>query len=306
MRTHCNPLDCLKEMRKLSTFYVSIRPIYGQTGPVDRVVQQRSGATGLSSALGWGNGLTVAVGQEEDAFLAAGFPEAPDNLEGGVGFAGAGGHDQEDAVLALGDGLNGGIYGIALVVAGGLATRVVKVILEDDLFSLGGQALPGAIPGPKVLRRGEVGEREVRFLVGACVGAVVEDEGIAIGGKNEGDIESRGIFQSLLHPRADAVVVVLGLDQGDGNVRLVIEDVIGPLGLAAGDELAAHDDPALGEADFLADLREQVPAGRLDGGGDELRADVALAEVFFVHGCFTVRGGDTIRRGLHAFGVVLQ
>ena len=61
-------------------------------------------------------------------------------------------------------------------------------------------------------------------------------------------------------PVADAVVVVLGLDQGDRNVGLVVEDVVGSLGLAPGDELAADDDPALGEADLLADLQHLIPA----------------------------------------------
>jgi hypothetical protein len=41
----------------------------------------------------------VAVGQEQDALFGAALPQAPDDLEGGVGFAGAGGHDQQHAVL---------------------------------------------------------------------------------------------------------------------------------------------------------------------------------------------------------------
>ena len=44
------------------------------------------------------------------------------------------------------------------------------------------------------------------------------------------------------------------------DVRLVVEDVVGALGLAARDQLAAHDDAALGEADLLADLQHLVPA----------------------------------------------
>ena len=80
------------------------------------------------------------------------------------------------------------------------------------------------------------------------------------------------------------MVVVLGFDNGDGDIGLVIEDVVGALGFAAGDEPAPDDDPALGEADFLADLGELVPAGLLQGRGDELGADVALAEGFLVHG----------------------
>ena len=42
----------------------------------------------------------VAVGEEQDALLDAGLPEPPDDLERGVGLAGAGGHDKQDAVLA--------------------------------------------------------------------------------------------------------------------------------------------------------------------------------------------------------------
>ena len=48
----------------------------------------------------------VAVGQEQDALLAPGLPQPPDDLERGVGLAGAGGHDEQDAVLPLGDGFD--------------------------------------------------------------------------------------------------------------------------------------------------------------------------------------------------------
>ena len=76
----------------------------------------------------------VAVGEEEDAFLAAGLPQPPDDLKGGVGLAGAGGHDEQDAVLALGDGFDRRVDGVDLVVARGLAAAVVEVVLQDDLL----------------------------------------------------------------------------------------------------------------------------------------------------------------------------
>ena len=106
----------------------------------------------------------VAVGEEEDALLAAGLPQPPDDLEGGVGLAGAGGHDEQDAVLALGDGLDRRVDGVALVVARRLAAAVVEVILQDDLFRLGRQALPGAVARPQFGGRGKGVEREVGFL----------------------------------------------------------------------------------------------------------------------------------------------
>ena len=83
----------------------------------------------------------VAISQKEDAFLAPGFPQAPDDLEGGVGLAGARRHDEQDAVLALGDGFDGLVDGDALVVA-----RLLAAARRRD--SPGGRFLlaPGARP----------------------------------------------------------------------------------------------------------------------------------------------------------------
>ena len=110
----------------------------------------------------------------------------------------------------------------------------------------------------------------------------MEHKAVAVGREHKGNIERRGIVERLLHPVAHGVVVVLGLDQSDGDV-LVIEHVIGALGLAAGHQLAAHDDAAFGEAHLPANLRGLIPAGLNDGGGDVLGADVGFAEVLLVH-----------------------
>ena len=191
----------------------------------------------------------VAVGEEEDALLAAGLPEPPDDLEGGVGLAGAGRHDEQNAVLALGDGLDRGVDGVDLVVAGRLAAAVVEVVLEDDLLRprASGPSRRGSAPR---VRAGDGKASRARFVsIGAArAGAVVEHEAVAVRGEDEGDVERLGVVEGLLHAVADAVVVVLGLDQRERDVGLVVEDVVGALGLAAGDQLAADDDAALGEA----------------------------------------------------------
>ena len=82
----------------------------------------------------------------------------------------------------------------------------------------------------------------------------MEHEAVAVRREDERDVEGLGVVERLLHAVADAVGVVLGLDQRERDVRLVVEDVVRPLGLAACDQLAAHDDAALGEADLLANL----------------------------------------------------
>ena len=88
----------------------------------------------------------------------------------------------------------------------------------------------------------------------------------------------------LLHPRAHGVGVVLGLHDGDGEVRAVVEHVVGALRLATAHQLSAHDHPPLRELHLLAHLRVQVPPGRDDGRSDELAADVPLGERLPVHG----------------------
>jgi hypothetical protein len=79
------------------------------------------------------------------------------------------------------------------------------------------------------------------------------------------------------------MVVVFGLDQGDRDVVFVVEDIISALGFAARDELTSNYYAALGEADFFSDLRELIPARPLQGGRNELRANVAFAQGLFIN-----------------------
>lgn len=58
----------------------------------------------------------VALGEEEDAFFAAGSLQLPDDLEGAVGLAGTGGHYQQDALLPPGDGLDDGDRDVGFVI----------------------------------------------------------------------------------------------------------------------------------------------------------------------------------------------
>ena len=71
---------------------------------------------------------------------------------------------------------------------------------------------------------------------------------------------------------------LLGLDHGDWDV-LPVQDEVGLLGFSTADQLAAHDDAALGEGHLPADLRGLVPPDLDDGRGDELDTDVVFAQV---------------------------
>ena len=160
---------------------------------------------------------------------------------------------------------------------------VVEIVLEDDGFDLGRQALPGAIACPQPGGRRESAKAEGGLPLGACARSVVEEESVAVGRKDEGDIQGLGVVQPLLHAVADGVSVVLGLDERDRNVWLVVENIVGALGLPARDQLAAHDDPALCKAHFLANLQQLVPPSLAQGRRDELGADVTFTETFLVH-----------------------
>jgi hypothetical protein len=47
----------------------------------------------------------------------------------------------------------------------------------------------------------------------------MEHEAVAIWGENQRDLERRGVVEGLLHPVANAMIVVLRFDQCDRNVR---------------------------------------------------------------------------------------
>jgi hypothetical protein len=112
----------------------------------------------------------------------------------------------------------------------------------------------------------------------------VEHEAVSVRGENERDVESGSVVEALLHAVADAVRVVLGLDERQRNVGLVVEDVVGALGLAATDQFASNYDAPLRETDLFANLRHHIPSCAAQGGRDEFGADVAFGEGSFVHG----------------------
>lgn len=78
------------------------------------------------------------------------------------------------------------------------------------------------------------------------------------------------------------MAVVFCLDDGDGEIRLVVENVVGAFGLLAGDEVAPDDDSPFGKPDLLAKLRQLIPSSPLHRRRDELGADVALAKRFLI------------------------
>src|SRR5580704_212264 len=111
----------------------------------------------------------------------------------------------------------------------------------------------------------------------------MKHKAVAVGREYERNVESDGVVESLLHPVADAVIVVLRLNDGDRDIGLVIKDVIGALGFATSNELPPDDDTSLGEGDLLTDLHHPIPSSTFYCRADEFGADIAFAEVFLVH-----------------------
>jgi hypothetical protein len=221
----------------------------------------------------------VAIGQKQNPLFGTGFPKSPDDLEGGEGFAGAGGHDEEEPISALGDRFEGLVDGVDLVVAGCFAAAVAIVILGDQGLAIVGDAFVQAVFAPEEGGAGEFGEGE--FGVGVVgVGGIVEEEAVAVAAEGEGDVQHVGVFEGLLHALADRFVVVFGFDDGDRQVGFVEEDVVGAFLFASADQFATHDHSSGGELDFFADLGVEVPAGGCEGGGDVFGADRGVCFCF--------------------------
>lgn len=107
---------------------------------------------------------------------------------------------------------------------------------------------------------------------------VMEQKPIPIAAEHAGDVEYPGIVERLLDACPHGVGIVLCLDDGDGDVRLIIKDIVGPLALAPCGEFAPHVDFTIGKGDFFEELGVLVPASGFEGGGDVLGTDVPLGE----------------------------
>jgi hypothetical protein len=84
--------------------------------------------------------------------------------------------------------------------------------------------------------------------------------------------------------RANRVIVVFGLYDGQSDSEFVRVDIVGTFWLAAYRKPAANDDTALGEIDLFANLIHQVPlVVSYESRRDELRTDVAFAKGLFVY-----------------------
>jgi len=74
-----------------------------------------------------------------------------------------------------------------------------------------------------------------------------------------------------------------GRKKRNRDVGLIVEDVIGTLSLPPRDELSAHNDPALREANLLSNLQHLIPARTTKGRGDKLGANIPFREDALVH-----------------------
>ena len=92
----------------------------------------------------------------------------------------------------------------------------------------------GFISAPEFGWGRKVFEEKLAFDGAGSSRLVVGWEAVAVAAEDERDVEGIRVGESLLNARTDGVVVVLCFDDGGGNVRLEVEDVVGAFLRAAG------------------------------------------------------------------------
>jgi hypothetical protein len=98
----------------------------------------------------------ISIRKVEYLFSVPGLPQAVDNLEGGIRFAGSRSHYQEDTILPPGYGIDSPVDGDPLVVSRCFFTLSVVIWLGYEVFLLGGIPFFSGIPLPKLIGAGEV------------------------------------------------------------------------------------------------------------------------------------------------------
>ena len=222
----------------------------------------------------------VAVSKEQDFFLSTGFPKAVDDLKRSIGLAGTGRHNEEDTILPTGYCINGAVDGDTLIVARGLITRLEIIRLGNELLLLRREVLVADMPLPEILRRGKLLKRQFTLFPGFHI---VFQETVAIRAVHKRNVKHLGVFDGLLHPRTNAVFVVLRLDDSQRDIGLVVKQIVCALSLSSGGDISADDDTTVREVVLHADLLLPVPASALNGWGNKLKFDVLLSHFMFFH-----------------------
>ena len=215
----------------------------------------------------------VPVGKVEHLSSQARLAQAMDYLKGGVRLTRAGGHDEKEPVLALGDRFDRSVDRVALIVAGRVAAAlVIKGRRNDALGLLRRKPLRFTIALPELVRGRELVHPKATNLT--C-GEVVLCESLAVGAVGKGDVERDGVVHRLLQAGLHRVVRILRLDYGDGHLAPVHKQIVGLLRFLPDMEVLSNDDFAVGEIVFGENLIIGVPT-LFQHGIDELQTHVRL------------------------------
>src|SRR5262249_10837215 len=135
--------------------------------------------------------------------------QLPANPERHVRLAGSGGHGEQNAPLALKDGLDHAVDGDFLIIARGLSSQVVqrRQELRGRLLA---QVLSGRQTAPKLVRRGKRLDLPLYSVDKAEL-----DNAAAVGRVSELQSEDLGILLGLLNAFGRRLVVRLGLYHRD-------------------------------------------------------------------------------------------
>src|SRR6056297_3508248 len=111
----------------------------------------------------------------------------------------------------------------------------------------------------------------------------MEQKPITVRREGKWDPQHLSIGKSLLHPIADRVLVVLGLNDRNWNVGLDVKHVVSALLFAACNHLTTDNYPAICECFLLSDLCLQIPSGLQDRWRDELATYISFRIFTFFH-----------------------
>ena len=221
-------------------------------------------------------GQYVAVGEEEhfrsgvcSCHIPFGLKELPSYLEGDEGLSRTRGEGEQDALLAVCDGVEHVVDGNLLIVAHSLLAILIEGLHAEFVAPVVGLA---ELPLPQRLRGGEV----VHLMLAAALWVAVNlIDMVAVGRIGEADVERRGVVLGLSHALLVAHLVALGLDDSQLHIA-VDEHVVGLLRLV----LHGLTHLTVGKVVFRRDIAvvHHAPASRL-----QLWVNLVKSCIAFVH-----------------------